>query len=185
MKLNDRVRFAREFAAALHADQGQLYDDKPYTVHLDDVYNILLEFDVIDKDVLAAGYLHDLIEDTEIDISVIKNLFGDDIAEYVWAVTDEPGENRKQRKALTYPKIKANPYGGLTLKLADRIANVRYSIKSGNVRMQKMYQKEMGEFEKNLRTLGLNDEMWNHLTALCLHPGFAQTNVLVVPPRGP
>ncbi len=168
MELNDRVKFAKQFASALHADQRQLYDDgQPYSVHLDFVHDTLLLFDFIDRDILAAAYLHDVVEDTKIDQSVISSLFGGKIATLVWAVTDEPGKNRKERKAATYPKIKATP-GATALKLADRIANVKYAVDTKNVRMLKMYRQEQPDFELQLRVVGDLDRMWNHLGVLLL-----------------
>lgn len=89
------------------------------------------------------------------------------------ALTDEPGANRKERKAATYPKIKGTP-GALQLKLADRIANVENGLASRvkdpsnslNKRMFLMYKKEQPEFESALRVLGQYDEMWNRLNTL-------------------
>lgn len=81
-------------------------------------------------------------------------------------MTDEPGENRKARKAATYRKIKTAGPAAVALKLADRIANVENSVRTGNVQMQKMYAKEYEEFSHALRTLGELEKMWGHLQAL-------------------
>lgn len=167
MELNDRVAFARVFASALHADKGQVYDGKPYQIHLEAVVDVLLRFDHIDKNLLAAGYLHDVVEDTGVDLLTIEMLFGGKVKNLVSALTDEPGENRKIRKAATYPKIKATE-GALIIKLADRIANVEHGITTQNIRMQKMYKKEYDEFSNNLRTLGQLEGMWGHLQSLHL-----------------
>lgn len=166
-ELNDKVTFAKVFASALHADRGQVYDGQPYSVHLQEVVDVLLRFDHIDKSLLAAGYLHDAVEDTGIDLLTVELLFGPKVKNLVSALTDEPGENRKIRKAATYPKIKATE-GALIIKLADRIANVEHGIATKNVRMQKMYRKEYDEFSQNLRTLGQLEEMWGHLQSLHL-----------------
>ncbi len=60
---NDRVAIARKLATMVHMDRGQRYDDAPYSVHLTDVFDVLLEFDYIEKDLLAAAWLHDAVED--------------------------------------------------------------------------------------------------------------------------
>lgn len=169
MKLNDPVAFAKVFASQLHQDQGQYYGDKPYVTHLDQVVRTLLHFDFTDKSMLAAGYLHDTIEDTGISQGVIFELFGPEVGRLVSAVTDEPGANRKERKAMTYPKIKAAGEEAIALKLADRIANVEYSITTGNLRMQKMYRKEFDELNKNLRNYGQLEPMWARLQSLMLN----------------
>lgn len=168
--LNDKVECAKMFAAMLHADKGQRYDGEPYVIHLQNVVEVLLRFDHIDKNILAAGYLHDSIEDTQVELTVLNCLFGKTVVDLVWAVSDEPGANRKERKAKTYPKIKSIP-GATVIKLADRIANVEHSIRTGNARMQKMYKKEYDDFSANLRVLGENENMWGHLQALHLKCG--------------
>lgn len=165
MKPNDPVALAKQFANMLFIDKGQFYDGKPYVAHLDATVRTLLHFDETGKDMLAAAYLHDTLEDCEVSQLTIKDLFGERVAELVWAVTDEPGANRKERKAKTYPKIKNTP-GALMIKLADRIANLENAATTGNERMTKMYRKEWEEMQKALRTVGELDEMWRRVEAL-------------------
>lgn len=164
MKFNRKVEAAYKFAVLCHDEQR--YGDAPYGEHLAEVAAVLLiNFDVTDKDILCAAYLHDAMEDTGVSRNAIEEFFGPRVAELVSAVTDEKGANRKERKAKTYPKIKACP-GATQIKLADRIANVRHAIKAHNVGMFKMYLKEQPEFTAQLRVLGENDAMWACLDAL-------------------
>lgn len=76
MKPNDLINFAKQFAAISHADAGQTYDGKPYTAHLEAVVEVLLRYNEVDKVVLAAAYLHDVIEDVGVSLSTIEDLFG-------------------------------------------------------------------------------------------------------------
>jgi len=149
MTFQNLIESASRFADLVHKDAGQTYDDGPYSNHLRLVVNILLSNDETDKKILAAAYLHDVMEDCGISKDVLENLFGKDVAEIVSCVSDEPGANRKERKAKTYPKIKANK-SALKVKLADRIANVSYSVNSSNERMFRMYNKEAQSFQENL-----------------------------------
>lgn len=149
------VTKAREFAAVAHGHQ--MYGDKPYTYHLDAVYDILVAAGVTDIGVLTAAYLHDTVEDTLVSLEMIRLEFGLRVATTVHALTDEPGANRKERKAKTYPKIRGN-YDAVLVKLADRIANVEFSMKT-NEGLYKMYQKENEEFFKQLYTGADSDEM--------------------------
>lgn len=167
MTPNDLIGFAKKFASIAHAEIGQTYDGKPYSVHLDAVVEMLMNFGETDKALLAAGYLHDVVEDVGVKISTIEDLFGPKVAALVGALTDEPGENRKERKAKTYPKIRGCP-GAVQLKLADRIANIQNGIETGNKRMFLMYRKEQPDFEKNLRVdpSAVEQAMWNHLNHL-------------------
>jgi len=162
---NKQILIAREFAEKAHAPQN--YDGHPYSKHLDDVYNILLRFgfnEDDDLDLLIAAYLHDIIEDTATSYKDLKNMFGLDVAEIVYCMTDELGRNRKEKKDKTYPKIRSN-MRSIILKLADRIANVENS-KDKISNFGSMYSKEFDDFQKQLRIHAHVPTMWEHLTNL-------------------
>lgn len=167
MKLNDPISVARNIAAALHRDVGQRYDNGEYLVHLESVAGVLLRYGETSKVMLTGAYLHDVVEDCGISIESIKDIFGDKVSVLVGALTDEPGETRKERKAKTYPKIKATP-GATKVKLADRIANIEQNIVSKNERQFRMYSKEAADFEAALRDLTDAElrPMWEHLNHL-------------------
>jgi len=143
-----KVKEAAYLAISLHGTQT--YDKHPYYYHLEQVVDVLKEFEFTEDKYIISGYLHDVMEDTAISYNDIKNQFGEEIAEIVYAVTDELGRNRKERKAKTYPKIKANE-DAIIVKLADRIANVRNSLKH-KPEMAKMYAKEFEGFKEALYT---------------------------------
>lgn len=157
-----KVRRARDWAAILHRDQR--YGALPYTTHLADVERILIDsgFDT-DVGLRAAAWLHDVIEDCGVDPVTILDLFGQDVHDLVLAVTDGPGENRKERKKNTYPKVRSAGARATALKLADRIANVE-SSKRTRSSLFRMYEKEHLEFWEALYTVqhGL-DYLWRRL----------------------
>lgn len=174
MKLNDPISFAAVFAGRLHKDQGLTYGELPYIEHLKAVYIVLLRYGVTDKAILTAAYLHDLVEDVfeeeqAAGFDLISMLFGSNVCRLVAAVTDEPGENRKERKAKTYPKIAQTP-GATVIKLADRIANLEHAHAAKNVRMWTMYKKEEEAFRAGLYVPGEHVEMWMHLKNLLATP---------------
>ena len=92
----DTVKHARTFAVAAHGDQK--YGDQPYSFHLDAVAEILAPFG---EQAQIAGYLHDVVEDTPVQLEAVRREFGDKISECVALVTDEKGANRKERKRRT------------------------------------------------------------------------------------
>lgn len=161
------LKFARYYASVKHA--GQTYSgDLPYTHHLAAVEAVLRRFGgpgVDDGEMLAAAWLHDVVEDTGTKLKQIEELFGAEVARLVGAVTNEPGENRKVRHALTYPKIREAGPKAVVLKLADRIANVE-----AGGSMVKMYRKEYESFKRNLYTIGQSSAMWLHLDLILLRP---------------
>ena len=150
----------RAFAERAHRDQQ--YGEHPYVHHLAAVVAVLERFAVGDPDLLAAGWLHDVLEDTPTTRAELEAAFGARVAELVWAVTDEPGANRRERKAATLPKTRSVP-GATQVKLADRIANAEASRGTS---MQGMYRKELGAFEAALRVPGEHEPMWDHLRSV-------------------
>ena len=152
---------AAKFAIQRHGAQmyGKVH---PYGLHLAHVEEVLLRFDHYDPDLLAAAWLHDVLEDTQTKYSELHVLFGKTVAELVYAVTNEPGPNRAARHLLTYPKIRCYP-GATTLKLADRIANTEFSIMQP---MFSMYKKEYEGLIEALYVEGENSKMWAHLDEL-------------------
>lgn len=155
----------REFAKSKHRDQK--YGDKPYISHLDSVVRVLENFGYGDNYYLvAAAYLHDVLEDTDTTFEELAKI-DRFVAEIVLAVTDEPGENRKERKAKTYPKIKGNTFATI-IKLADRIANVSNAINvNDKPGMFEMYKKEHAAFVKGIKgDQGFPGDLFNYLDGL-------------------
>lgn len=155
-----KVKEAAYLAIAQHGTQT--YDGHPYYYHLEQVVDVLKEFGFTEDVYIISGYLHDTLEDTSISYNDIKKQFGLEVAEIVYAVTDELGRNRKERKLKTYPKIKANP-NAIIVKLADRIANLRNSLKM-KPEMATMYSKEHTGFRDALYEESCEAEpMWKEL----------------------
>lgn len=163
------LEFARAFASVMH--HGQRYGTERYDYHLEQVEKTLESFGFHDEYLLAAAWLHDVVEDTPVIFDMVKHgfdKFDERIANIVRAVTNEYGRNRKERHKKTYPKIKANK-DALVVKLADRIANVRASIQSGSG-LFAMYAKEWREFRDTLFDPNETDsrvlEMWGILRVI-------------------
>lgn len=134
------VAGAEAFAREMH--EGQDYGGEPYADgHIAKVVAILADFG-FDGFYLAAGWLHDVIEDTSATKDDIDRKFGPHVGGLVWACTGE-GKNRKLRNASIYQKIDACPDAAI-VKVADRIANVEASAPGSGHRS--MYQKEANEF---------------------------------------
>ena len=164
--MNELEKKAFTWAKEFH--QNQKYGTEPYTKHLEDVVAVLKKFGFKNNTILAAAWLHDAVEDTPLTIETVEEEFGNDVASLVYAVTTEPGKNRKERNAKTYPKIKVE-HKAIYLKLADRIANVQSSTEN-NIGKLKMYQKEFPAFKRALKQPGVADEMWSFLEELISTP---------------
>lgn len=157
-------REAEMIATLIH--EGQRYDIFPYKKHLEDVVDILIRFG-FSGDIRIAGWFHDGVEDTYLTYSKIKALFGELVAEIVFAVTDELGRNREEKKKRTYPKIRAFGEKAIVVKLADRIANTEHSKRMDNRGKVKMYKDEYSTFRKELYAPGtMADPLWEYLDKL-------------------
>ncbi|MDE1465587.1 HD domain-containing protein [Spartinivicinus poritis] len=152
---------AREFAIKAHGEQK--YGSEPYIVHLDAVVNNLQAYD---QTAQIVGYLHDVMEDTEITYEDIKENFGGFVADCVAIVTDEPDSNRKERKAKTYEKM-ANVTGDLELalivKAADRLANLQACIKGGNAKLLNQYRDEQSAFKTAAYRRNKCEDIWQEI----------------------
>lgn len=157
--------------------RNQFYGDHPYSYHIKKVRSVMKRFGFGPKDTergLRLGtaiWLHDIVEDTAFNIDQIRFIFGNEIADIVWAVTNIPksmGLSKQDRKIHTFQKIALNPEA-ILVKLFDRIANVEESIfnrKNGNVDKLDKYIEEWPLFEKYLRKPGEADALWLHLESL-------------------
>jgi (p)ppGpp synthase/HD superfamily hydrolase len=161
------VEWARAFALKKHADQK--YGEFPYEKHLQDVYAIvngMPNFGGYGPAILSAAWLHDVLEDTDATVLDLGALFGPEVALLVWNVTGV-GKNRRERFASVARKIaRDRDRAAVTLKLADRIANVQACIASGDSRLD-MYLAEWPEFEEKLKPIGGNLTLWEMLRKLC------------------
>ena len=140
-------KLERALLVAEKAHANQHYDIYPYMFHIKQVVGVAKELGY-DESVLVSCALHDVMEDGDLSYNDIKKGFGEEVAEIVYAVTDELGRNRKERKEKTYLKIKAN-IKATVVKICDRIANVSHS-KEYNKRLFDMYYREHADFAKEL-----------------------------------
>ena len=166
------VRQAEEFARQEH--YYLRYDIHPFVKHLEDVITVMRRFNQTDSNLLAAAWLHDIVEDTGVSIGIVRDKFGRQIAELVDALTDGKEGNRKQRKERPYKLIPQVP-GAIIVKLADRIANVEYcfNTKSPLLQMYKReYDDEYSGFRTNLYKEEEAVEMWAFLDQLMIQSMF-------------
>jgi (p)ppGpp synthase/HD superfamily hydrolase len=122
------VHKAQVFAIAAHASVQQMrkYTGEPYIVHPAEVARIVAEVPGSTPDMVAAAWLHDVVEDTGCTFTDIHMNFGIDIATLVGWLTDvskpEDG-NRAVRKAIDRAHTAEAPAEAQTIKLADLISN--------------------------------------------------------------
>ena len=147
-------RKARKFAFKSHSSTNHKYDGLPYKVHLRLVIEVAKKYiHLIPEDkraiVIAACWCHDVIEDCRLTYNDVKETLGVEVADIVYALTNDKGKNRKQRAGENYYKGIRETEFGTFVKLCDRFANLNYSTLIGS-RMSDMYKKEMPHFIKSV-----------------------------------
>jgi (p)ppGpp synthase/HD superfamily hydrolase len=119
------VTKAADFAARAHAGQRRKDASQlPYINHLIEVANLLATARA-DANLVAAGYLHDTIEDQNVSYDALRTEFGEDVADLVRAVTDDKSLPKGRRKNLQVEHAAHASPRVANLKVADKISNLR------------------------------------------------------------
>src|SRR5688500_5837454 len=123
------LRRAYVFSALEH--KGQIrHSGEPYLVHPLEVADILAEMK-LDAVCIAAGLLHDVVEDTLTTPEKIREKFGEDVAHIVEGVTKIgaiPFSSTEERQAENFRKMllaMVDDIRVILVKLADRLHNMR------------------------------------------------------------
>lgn len=124
MDIKDKARI---FSIAAHSavNQKRKYTNEPYWIHPEEVALLVSQSQHTDE-MIAAAWLHDVVEDTEVDVTTIWNEFGVVVASYVHWLTNPSKQqdgNRAIRKEIDRKFIANAPAEVKTIKLADLISN--------------------------------------------------------------
>jgi (p)ppGpp synthase/HD superfamily hydrolase len=137
---------ARYFATAAHAAVGQKrkYSDDDYIVHPIRVANLVKQYGGTEE-MIAAAYLHDVVEDTDVTMDTITSLFGSVVASLVKDLTDvsKPSDgNREARKTIDRLHTADASADAQFIKCADIMDNA-WDIADNDPSFWKVYQREM------------------------------------------
>ncbi len=126
-----KVEEAIIYATVMHQGKVRKFGNTPYILHPLEVAQILSTI-TDDEDIITAGILHDIVEDTDGTLKEIANRFGERVADLVDSESENkyPQEDRrttwKRRKEESLLVLKNSEDPGVKmLWLADKLANVR------------------------------------------------------------
>jgi (p)ppGpp synthase/HD superfamily hydrolase len=119
------TRDALAFAHQRHAGQTRDLDDLPFVTHPVEVACLLHEAGYQDE-VVAAGVLHDVLEDTDADHGELEARFGRRVADLVDAVSDDPSiADDAKRKAALRRQVAAAGECAAVVFAADKVSKAR------------------------------------------------------------
>ncbi len=138
---------AQTYAINAHKriDHRRKYSEQPYSVHLASVARIVSSV-TEDEEMIAAAWLHDVVEDTPATLYDIETAFGKEVALLVENLTDvsKPSDgNRAIRKAIDRQHTATGSSRAKTVKLADLIDNLQ-DICKHDMRFAQTFLIEMG-----------------------------------------
>lgn len=133
------------FAKACHGDQVRPTGD-PYERHLLEAVEVLATgAGVLDRDVLVAALLHDVVEDTGCTQDEVRDRFGPDVAELVdWVTKTDPppGGDREAARLAYLRRLAGAPRKAVLVKLADRLSNVQRLDRHPRPEKRRSYYRE-------------------------------------------
>ena len=150
---------AFEFSKKLHDGQYRI-SEEPYIIHPMEVVKILISLRA-DKHTLMAGFLHDILEDTETKPEEIKELFGEDVLNLVQGVTKLGKlqfKSKEERQAENFRRMfiaMASDVRIIFLKLADRLHNMRTLNYMSAQKQQKIARETLDIFAPLANRLGV------------------------------
>src|SRR6478672_11355465 len=153
------IRKAYEFSQKHHAGQSRA-SGQPYLVHPLEVALVLAEMKM-DPVAIAAGLLHDSVEDTSVTVVDIRKEFGEQVAHIVEGVTkisaidfvtreEQQAENLRKMMLAMVDDIRV-----VLIKLADRLHNMRTLEHLPPERQQKIARETLDIYAPIAHRLGM------------------------------
>lgn len=148
-----------------HRNQKRKYTGVPYAVHPATVATLLTSHGVTDRNAIKAAFLHDVVEDTSIEIEEIYACFGDEVGLLVKELTDiETKGPRVERNRHKNRRLAKASSLGKSIKCADIIDNLGSIV----VYDHKFGMKMIAETRDLIVSLaGADDSLYHSLIKAC------------------
>jgi len=168
---------AFEFGESCHMGQKRLSGKPYFTEHCVSVAHILADWKM-DHNTIIGGLLHDTVEDSNISLDQISNLFGDDVAQMVDGVT-KLGHikftSRQEKQAGNFMKLLlsvAKDLRVVMIKFADRLHNMKTLSYMSRLKQHRIARETRDVYVPLAHRLGMASVKWEleDLVMEILHP---------------
>lgn len=148
------TRDALAFATRWHEGQTRDADSIPFLTHPVEVACLLHEAGYSDE-VVAAGVLHDVLEDTEVERGELEERFGSEVAGLVAAVSDDPAiEDHAERKAALRAQVARAGDDAVAVFAADKVSKTReLRVRTGYGRFERKDEARIAHYRASLEML--------------------------------
>lgn len=124
------INKAIQFATMVHLNQTRKATNIPFVTHCLEVGVLITKMTtklgIFNENLVAAGYLHDSVEDAHVTIPQLKELFNGRVAELVDLQSEDKTKTWQERKDHIMELLKENEDIELEIGiLADKLSNVR------------------------------------------------------------
>ena len=160
----DFITHAYRFSEMAHKDQSRK-SGSPYLEHCVEVARILAGLH-LDSATIAAGLLHDVVEDTKITIEQVREEFGEEIAGLVDGVTKIGGltfHSREEQQAENFRKMllsMAKDIRVILIKFADRLHNMRTLEHLGHEKARMIARETVDVYAPLAHRFGISKIKW-------------------------
>ncbi len=133
----EKIESAELYAKAKHKHITRKDGITPYSAHLEAVVSRLKGLGITDEDILCAGWLHDIIEDTDTSFDDIHERFGQRTAVLVYSLSKNEKLPKKEKEIQYVKLLKDASFEAKLVKLCDISANLKDMDNSGMSKTKK------------------------------------------------
>lgn len=167
-----KIHEAIIFATIAHQNQKRKGTDIPYIVHPMEVMQILTA-NGCTENVIIAGILHDILEDTKTTPDQIAKEFGNEVLEIVQTESEDKSKTWKERKQHTIDCLEKDTFETIAVCCADKLSNIHSIYADYQILGEKLWERfnapkeDIGWYYKSIvdktKSTLKNYKMWTEL----------------------